>query len=112
MTEQEKNLSFRGKCKEMSEELIEKDPTLRLVRGYYFDALWGRQEHWWCEDGSSNIIDPTKDQFPTKGNGAYVEFDGIIECSQCGKTMKEEQAMFHGNYAFCCTGCACRFVGI
>lgn len=26
---------YRGKCKEMSEEAVAQDPSLRLVRGYY-----------------------------------------------------------------------------
>ena len=28
---------YRGKCKEMSEALIAADPSLRLVRGHYYD---------------------------------------------------------------------------
>lgn len=103
---------YRGKCKEMSEELAAKDPSLRVVRGYYFDAMWGKQGHWWCEDKDGKIIDPTKDQFPSKGSGQYTEFDGWLNCENCDKRIHEDKAEFHGSYAFCCIGCACRFVGI
>lgn len=104
---------FRGKCKEMSEALVKEDPELRLVRGYYWDALWGKQGHWWCEDKAGNIIDPTKDQFPTKGEGAYTEFNGMVECAECSKEMKEEDCpSFHGNYAFCSVRCEGRFIGV
>ena len=33
---------FRGKCKQMSEEAVAADPTLRLVRGHYFCPFWAR----------------------------------------------------------------------
>lgn len=105
-------VKYRGKCKEMSEALVKENPELRLVRGYYFDALWGKQGHWWCEDKDGNIIDPTKDQFPSKGHGHYQEFDGWFECAQCGAPVHEDKATFEGNYVFCSTRCFGRFVGV
>lgn len=105
-------LKYRGKCKEMSEALIADNPDLRLVRGHYCDAIWGYQPHWWCEDKDGNVIDPTKDQFPTKGEGAYIEFDGMVECAQCDKRMHETEASFHGNYAFCSLRCEGKFIGV
>ena len=103
---------YRGKCKEMSEALIAQDPSLTLVRGFYYDAQWGEQQHWWTKDSNGNIIDPTKDQFPSKGLGHYEEFDGMVECAECGKTMKEEEASFESRYAFCSGACHMRFVGL
>ncbi len=38
-TETSDYLKYRGKCKEMSEQLCATDPTLTLVRGYYVDAI-------------------------------------------------------------------------
>jgi hypothetical protein len=114
MSEYDNNdyLRYRGKCREMSEALVAADPTLTLVRGHYHDLLWGEQPHWWTKKPDGTIVDPTKDQFPSKGNGTYIEFDGTIECSNCGKEMKEEDADIEGNYAFCSYECHGRFVGV
>lgn len=105
---------YRGKCKEFCDKLISKNPELRLVRGYYLCWFWGKQEHWWCEDKDGNIIDPTKDQFPSKGMGDYEEFDGNIECAECGKIFQENTpgARFEGRYGFCSTKCNMMFVGL
>lgn len=103
---------YRGKCKEFSEALVASDPSLTLVRGYYFCPSWGEQQHWWCKKADGTIVDPTKDQFPSRGHGTYVEFDGNIACSECGKEVKEEEALIHGRYAFCSGDCNARFVGV
>lgn len=104
---------YRGKCKQFVDELVAKDTSLRAVRGYYHCPIWGKQAHWWAEDKDGNIIDPTVKQFPTKGVAAeYEEFDGNIECAQCGKMTTEETAYFYGNYAFCSVRCCARFVGV
>lgn len=103
---------YRGKCKEMSESLVASDPSLTLIRGHYLCPFWGEQPHWWTKTVDGTINDPTKDQFPSKGRGEYVEFDGNVNCSNCGKTMKEEEADIDGNYAFCSYDCHARFVGL
>lgn len=103
---------YRGKCKEMSESLVVANPSLTLVRGYYHCPWWGEQPHWWCKTADGIIIDPTKDQFPSKGNGYYVEFNGILNCSNCDKPIKEEDADIDGNYAFCSYECHGHFVGV
>ena len=104
---------FRGKCKEFCENLIKENPSYTLTRGYYYCPIWNtKEQHWWCKDEKGNIIDPTKDQFPSKGIGEYEEFDGIVECSECGKEMKEEEASYYSNYVFCSTSCTMRFVGL
>lgn len=103
---------YRGKCKEMSEALVASDPTLTLVRGHYLCPFWGEQPHWWVRTPGGEIIDPTRDQFPSRGRGEYVEFNGIVECSECGKRMREEEAKFDSNYAFCSYECHGRFVGV
>lgn len=106
-------LKYRGKCKEYCEKAIECDPTLTLTRGYYFDAVWGKDEpHWWTVREDGTIFDPTKKQFPTCGGGIYTEFDGWFECEQCGKKVSENDAITMGNYV-CCSGmCAKRLVGV
>lgn len=107
-------LKFRGKCKEMSEALIADDPTLTLVRGHYFCPYWGEQPHWWTKKQDGTIIDPTREQFPSCGTGIYIEFDGIIPCSNCGKEMREDidDIDYESRYAFCGIKCHGQFVGV
>jgi hypothetical protein len=102
---------YRGKCKEMSEALVASDPTLTLVRGFYICPIWGEQQHWWCKKPNGTVVDPTKDQFPSRGIGTYVEFTGKINCSNCGKEINEEEADIEGRYAFCSYKCHGQFVG-
>lgn len=105
------DINLRGKCKEMAEEVVKNNPGYRLVRGYYHEPLWGkkeRQQHWWAETQDGEIVDPTKDQFPTGGNPLfYEEFTGILLCDNCGKEITEEEAIFEGNghYALCSQEC-------
>lgn len=103
---------YRGKCKEMCEALIQSDPSLTIVRGHYFCPFWGEQAHWWTVDKDGKIIDPTAKQFPSKGHGEYMEFDGRVSCAECGKEMQEKEARFESNYGFCSTKCNMRFVGL
>jgi hypothetical protein len=107
-------LKYRGKCKEMSEELAEKDKSLTLVRGYYYEPLWNREEpHWWCKKPCGEIVDPTKLQFPSGGiEDFYREFEGTMPCAECGVIIKEEEAITHGNYACCSTKCMLALVGL
>ena len=110
----EENLyqKYRGKCKEFSEALCEQDPTLKLVRGHYIDWYWGEQAHWWCEKPDGTIIDPTKDQFPSKGNGEYIPFNGMVSCEQCGKVVHEDDAYIDGHHAMCSYKCYGRLIGM
>ena len=111
--EQSSYLRYRGRCKELCEEAISSDPSLTLVRGHYFEPLWGTDEaHWWTVTQDGTIYDPSVLQFPSKGLGIYSPFDGTVECSECGKIMQEDEASFESNYAFCSTRCHLRFVGL
>ena len=104
---------FRGKCKELSEQLCLENPSLMLVRGHYYCPMWNTTEpHWWCKDATGKIVDPSARQFPSKGLGIYTEFDGFIKCAECGKAVNEDDVKTYGNYAFCSTPCICRFVGL
>jgi len=47
-----------------------------------------------------------------EGTGEYIAFDGYVECDQCGKKVEEDDYMTYGNYGFCSSKCARRFVGI
>lgn len=103
---------FRGRCKELSEAAVLQDPTLKLVRGYYYCNVYGKQAHWWCVRPDGTIVDPTAKQFPSNGTGVYEPFDGIVECAECGKEMKEAEARLEGRYAFCSLRCNMKFVGL
>lgn len=97
----------------MCEKLLASDPSLTLVRGYYFCPAWNTENpHWWLRDTEGNIIDPTKKQFPSKGHGIYTEFDGKIKCEVCGKKVDEKEAIIVGNYGCCSQACALRLVGL
>jgi hypothetical protein len=109
MTDYEK---YRGKCKEFSEALCAEDPTLTLVRGHYLCPYWGEQQHWWCTQPDGTIVDPTKDQFPSKGAGEYVPFDGTVYCEECGTALTEDTAIWMGRYPVCSDRCARSLVGV
>jgi len=104
---------YRGKCREMSEALVAEDSSLTLVRGWYDCPMWGRQAHWWCRTQDGTIVDPTVKQFPTAGVGAaYIEYDGIIQCEQCGKEVHEDDATIDGHHAFCSDRCYAKCIGM
>ena len=102
---------YRGKCKELWTLLVSQNPDLVIMRGYYYDAFWGKQCHWWCKDLDNNIIDPSKKQFPDQ-NGEYEEFDGWMTCSNCSRQLHEndEGIIFQSNYVFCDGTCYMNFV--
>ena len=106
---------MRGKCFELSKKLSEKE-GYELLKGFYYEPFWNRKEqHWWCIDNEGRIHDPTKEQFPSKGiHEFYEEFDGFLDCSECGKRFKEEnmKILGNGNYFLCSDVCALKFVGL
>lgn len=113
MTPDEGYKIFRGRCLELSQAAVDADPTLTLVRGHYYCPIWNTvEQHWWTVRQDGAIFDPTKDQFPSKGLGAYEPFDGTVDCAECGKSVKEEEASIEGRYAFCSDFCHGRFVGV
>lgn len=103
--------SLRGKCEEMAKMAVVVDPTLRLVRGWYHDPDWGRQEHWWTEDPDGKIHDPTSAQFPHGGITAlYEEYEGVFPCAGCGRDVREDDP---DRYEQCCNWrCYGRMVGL
>lgn len=91
----------RAKCKIYAELMIKTFPELRLVRGHYYCFAWGAREHWWCETPKGKIVDPTKQQFPSLGNGTYEEHTGpepLGKCLNCRNYCYE-------NEHFCCSKC-------
>ena len=106
-------LKYRGQCKPLCDQAIKDDPTLTLVRGYYFCPIWNvREQHWWTKRTDGSIYDPSALQYPSAGAGFYEEFNGCLECDNCGKTIKESEARFDSRFAFCSYECHGRFVGV
>ena len=113
MAEQTDYMKYRGKCKEFCEKAIAEDPSLTLVRGWYFCPVWNRNEqHWWTKRPDGTIYDPTAKQFGSKGTGEYTEFDGYFNCAECGKRIHEKECVPMGNYVCCSDSCARRLVGV
>lgn len=100
---------LRGTCERAAKAAARQNPTLRVVRGWYNDAVWGAQEHWWCVGDGGAIIDPTVEQFPT-GHipflRSYTEFTGTYPCAGCGTPTENTTT------GFCCGACYGNIVGI
>lgn len=100
-----------GKCAEITLLMQEEFPELKRVRGHYYCLIWGERTHWWLVDELDNIIDPTKDQFPSKGVGHYEPWiEGSPEptgkCPNCGEliyTGRElcSEECFNSYVAYC-----------
>jgi hypothetical protein len=78
-----------GQCKEVTQEMAKEFPELTRVRGHYYCWAWGERAHWWLVDPTGVIIDPTAQQFPSRGRGEYVPWiEGAPEpsgmCPNCG----------------------------
>lgn len=107
--------TLRGKCKEMAENAVKERPDeYTLVRGFYYEPWWSREEeHWWCERKDGSIYDPTAAQFPSGGNpDFYRKHIGIFECSQCGIEKHESEMIHEGRFHLCSGDCYCKLVGI
>ena len=92
-----------GKCVEATEAMVRAFPELKRVRGHYYDIAWGERQHWWLIDEDRNIIDPTKEQFPTKGKGHYEpwiegEEEPTGKCLDCS-------GYYYGDRYFCSDEC-------
>lgn len=105
-------MKYRGKCKQFVEEAVKVDPCLTVVRGHYECPIWGLQPHWWCVRTDGSVFDPTVGQFPSRGLGEYIPFNGMVTCETCGKEVVEDHAYIMGNYACCSYSCARSLVGV
>jgi len=79
-----------GKCAEVTAAMVAAFPELTRVRGHYYCYGWGERTHWWLTAPDGSIVDPTKDQFPSKGNGEYVPLPANApeptgKCPNCGE---------------------------
>jgi len=98
----------QGACREVTEYMQKEFPHLRRVRGHYYCSTWGEREHWWLEDGQGNVIDPTRNQFPSRGLGQYVEWrddspEPTGQCINCGSYCYDGETV-------CCNNCHDEFM--
>ena len=85
-----------GQCHTESKCMAKQFPELKLTRGHYYDDIWGRREHWWLTADDGSIVDPTANQFPTRGQGVYYPWiEGAKEptgkCVNCGEYVYDDQ---------------------
>lgn len=91
----ESNISDNGlgQCSEATKAMSEAFPELKRVRGHYICSIWGEREHWWLTTTSEGIIiDPTAQQFPSKGIEGLCEYvpwdeskkEPTGKCPNCG----------------------------
>jgi len=78
-----------GNCAEITLAMGRQFPGLQRVRGHYMCPVWGERAHWWMVDANGNVVDPTADQFPSRGTGEYIPWvEGAQEptgmCPNCG----------------------------
>lgn len=80
----------RGKCAEITLQIVNEHPGLIRVRGHYVCPIMERSfPHWWLKTESGFIIDPTSAQFLSNGTGEYAEHDEALQeptgkCLNCG----------------------------
>lgn len=104
----------RGKCATATRQMQEAFPELTRVRGHYYCPVWGERQHWWLTDEEGQIVDPTKEQFPSHGRGGYEPWiEGSPEptgrCPNCGELIYDGRELCseecHRSYAaFCMQG--------
>lgn len=78
-----------GQCKQVTKAMAKACPELTRVRGHYYCPIWGERAHWWLVTEEGKVIDPTKNQFPSKGLGHYEPWDESQpeptgKCPNCG----------------------------
>jgi hypothetical protein len=101
-----------GQCKEITQKMAADFPELTRVRGHYYCWAWGERAHWWLVDPNGTIIDPTAQQFPSKGKGEYLPWEeGSPEptgmCPNCGDPCYDGQtccseSCAQAYVAYCC----------
>jgi hypothetical protein len=94
-----------GQCKEVTARMAAAFPELRRVRGHYVCPSDGRQQHWWMVSPDGTVLDPTKEQFSSRGQGLYEPHEGpepTGTCLNCG-------ALVYGETSFCNANCMNEF---
>lgn len=100
--------SSRFQCAAFTRAFQQRFPDLRRVAGFYHGVNGAPLgEHWWLEDSTGRIVDPTADQFACQGRGRYVRYDPqqhtVVKgkCMHCGTGLHSRE----GSYP-CSRSCA------
>lgn len=110
----EKNVTdIRGTCRDVTLQMAGDFPELTRVRGHYFCPVWGERAHWWLVTSGGEVVDPTKEQFPSKGIGHYEPWDESQPeptgmCPECGEHCYDFNT-------FCSDACGrayCAYLGV
>jgi hypothetical protein len=97
-----------GKCREACHTMATFFPELKLVRGHYYCPSWGKRDHWWLVDPNGTVIDQTKMQFPSMGQGRYEPWDEAHP-EPTGKCMNCGEYCYNDEYA-CSEDCRAKLV--
>lgn len=92
-------------CEEVTKRMAAAFPELRRVRGHYVCPSEGPQPHWWMVTPDGIVVDPTKEQFTSQGQGVYKPHEGpepTGNCLNCG-------ALVYGETPFCNLDCTNEF---
>lgn len=103
-----------GKCKQVTQQMVEAFPGLEVRRGWFHSVAWGRRGHWWCRDSEGHIVDPTARQHPDgvlfpKSTSKYEDLTDLTDdelagtvpsgrCLDCGGDV-------YGGNTFCNSEC-------
>ncbi len=90
-----------GKCEELTKRMALAFPELHRIRGHYNCPIDGRLPHWWMLSPNGEVIDPTRNQFSSKGQGRYEPHVGpepTGTCLCCG-------ALVYDGQTFCSQKC-------
>jgi predicted nucleic acid-binding Zn ribbon protein len=97
-----------GEWREVTARMLAAFPELRRVPGHYHCPFIGPRTHWWLVDADGGIVDPTVDQFPSRGLGEYVEWDGSPlptgRCLECGGDVYDGSSFCSDQCGEICTG--------
>lgn len=105
------DIELYGRCHELSMAAVAADPSLTLVRGWYYCPVWGEREHWWTTRPDGTVFDPTAAQFPSGGLGHYEPFAGTFPCEHCGEAVAEAVAYIVAPHVYCSYRCYGRDIG-
>lgn len=95
-----------AKCQEYTCGMHAVFPELIICKGFYHCPTWGSRTHWWLKTMDGEIVDPTKNQFPSKGRYVYTELteEDIAKlptgvCANCGEEAYEGEMFCSGECA-------------
>lgn len=107
--EQQHNGFMRGLCHEAANEMKSAFPELVIKQGFAHVPAWGaksRQQHWWLETASGEVVDPTASQFEGPVEYEFIDLSrpDLKDIVPTGRCMECGGDTYHRE-DFCNTGC-------